>query len=56
MLKVEFKNIHESIEIIHSQCFDQEVCVMREEEETSTLAHAFSSLEDTLNVVIVDWT
>jgi hypothetical protein len=56
MLKIVLKHIHEGIKIIHSHRFNQEICVVREEEETSTLSHTFSSFEDTLNVVVIDWT
>jgi hypothetical protein len=55
VLKVVLENVHESIEIIHGQCFDQEVSVMREEEETSTLSHTLTGFENTFNVVLVGW-
>jgi hypothetical protein len=56
VLKVVFENIHEGVEIIHSHCFNQEISIVGEEEETSTLSHAFSCLKDTLNILIIDWT
>jgi len=51
MVEVLSEEAHESFEIIVGHSFDQKLLVVREEEETATLAHAFTRLLDSLVIL-----
>jgi len=55
VLKIVPENIHESVEITHCHGFNQEVGVMREKEETTTLTHTFTSFKHTFDVLFECW-